>query len=44
VWEYLKATDPMAKTIVFCDDQDHAERMRQELVKSSLPLPATAAT
>lgn len=33
VWEYLKATDPMAKTIVFCDDQDHAERMRQELVK-----------
>ncbi|UVL61073.1 DEAD/DEAH box helicase family protein [Pseudomonas sp. B21-032] len=33
VWEYLKATDRMAKTIVFCDDQDHAERMRQELVK-----------
>lgn len=33
VWEYLKATDPMAKTIVFCDGQDHAERMRQELVK-----------
>ncbi|MDD2389057.1 MAG: DEAD/DEAH box helicase family protein [Desulfobacterales bacterium] len=33
VWEYLKNTDPMAKTIVFCDDQDHAERMRQELVK-----------
>lgn len=33
VWEYLKATDPMAKTIVFCDDQLHAERMRQELVK-----------
>jgi type I restriction enzyme, R subunit len=33
VWEYLKATDPMAKTIVFCDDQDHAERMRQELVR-----------
>lgn len=32
-WEYLKNTDPMAKTIVFCDDQDHAERMRQELVK-----------
>ncbi|MDQ5908731.1 MAG: type restriction enzyme subunit [Pseudomonadota bacterium] len=33
VWEYLKATDPMAKTMVFCDDQPHAERMRQELVK-----------
>lgn len=39
VWEYLKATDPMAKTIVFCDDQDHAERMRQELVKL---IPAAA--
>jgi len=33
VWEYLKGTDSMAKTIVFCDDQDHAERMRQALVK-----------
>lgn len=33
IWEYLSATDPYAKTIVFCDDQDHAERMRQELVK-----------
>ena len=33
VWEYLKGTDPMAKTIIFCDDQQHAERMRQELVK-----------
>lgn len=39
VWEYLTATDPMAKTIVFCDDQDHAERMRQELVKL---IPAAA--
>lgn len=29
---YLKATDPYAKTIVFCDDIDHAERMRQALV------------
>jgi type I restriction enzyme R subunit len=27
--EYLAATDPYAKTIVFCDDIDHAERMRQ---------------
>ncbi|TXH70810.1 MAG: DEAD/DEAH box helicase [Thiothrix sp.] len=33
VWEYLSKTDPKAKTIVFCDDQNHAERMRQELVK-----------
>ena len=32
VWEFLSKTDPMAKTIVFCDDQDHAERMRQALV------------
>lgn len=40
VWEYLKATDPMAKTIVFCDDQDHAERMRQALAKI---IPAAAA-
>jgi len=39
VWEYLKSTDPLAKTIVFCDDQDHAERMRQELVKL---IPAAA--
>ena len=39
VWEYLKNTDPMAKTIVFCDDQDHAERMRQELVRL---IPAAA--
>lgn len=39
VWEYLRNTDPMAKTIVFCDDQDHAERMRQELVKL---IPAAA--
>jgi len=35
----LSATDPMAKTIVFCDDQPHAERMRQELVKL---IPAAA--
>jgi type I restriction enzyme R subunit len=39
VWEYLKAIDPMAKTIVFCDDQDHAERMRQEFAKI---IPAAA--
>lgn len=29
---YLKKTDPMAKTIVFCNDIDHAERMRRALV------------
>lgn len=32
VTEFLKASDPFAKTIVFCDDIDHAERMRQALV------------
>lgn len=35
VVEYLQGTDPMAKTIVFCQDIDHAERMRQELVNLS---------
>ena len=28
---YLKRTDPMAKTIVFCNDINHAERMRSAL-------------
>ncbi len=32
VTEFLKATDPFQKTIVFCSDIDHAERMRQALV------------
>lgn len=32
ITEYLRATDPFAKTIVFCEDIDHAERMRQALV------------
>ena len=32
ITEFLIATDPFAKTIVFCDDIDHAERMRQALV------------
>jgi len=31
VTEYLKATDRYAKTIVFCEDIDHANRMRQAL-------------
>lgn len=29
--DYLQRTDPMAKTIVFCVDQDHAEEMRLAL-------------
>lgn len=32
ITDFLTATDPYAKTIVFCDDIDHAERMRQALV------------
>ena len=32
ITEYLKATDRFAKTIVFCEDVDHAERMRQALI------------
>lgn len=31
ITHYLKRTDPMAKTIVFCNDIDHAERMRRAL-------------
>lgn len=31
VTEFLEATDPYQKTIVFCDDIDHAERMRQPI-------------
>ena len=31
ITEYLKATDRYAKTIVFCEDIDHAARMRQAL-------------
>ena len=29
---YLKRTDPMAKTIVFCDVIEHADRMRRALI------------
>ena len=35
VSNHLKATDPMAKTIIFCQDIDHAERMRQALVNEN---------
>ena len=35
VSSYLRATDPMAKTIVFCADEDHAERMRVALVNEN---------
>lgn len=29
--DYLKRTDPLAKTIVFCNDIDHADRMRSAI-------------
>ncbi|EEV1191098.1 DEAD/DEAH box helicase family protein [Escherichia coli O157:NM] len=32
ITDYLKSTNPMDKTIVFCNDIDHAERMRRALV------------
>lgn len=32
ITRYLERTDPMAKTIVFCNDIDHADRMRRALV------------
>jgi len=33
--EYLQLNDPLAKTIVFCIDQEHASRMRDELWKAA---------
>ena len=35
VMELLNATDPFAKTIIFCDDIDHAERMREAMVNAA---------
>ena len=40
VTEFLKSTDRFAKTIVFCQDIDHAERMRQALVNANADLAA----
>ena len=40
ITEYLKNTDRFAKTIVFCVDIDHAERMRQALVELNQDLCA----
>jgi len=41
ITEYLKATDRYAKTIVFCEDIDHAARMRQALANANADLCAT---
>ena len=38
VTEFLKKTGRFSKTIVFCIDIDHAERMRQALVNENLDL------
>jgi type I restriction enzyme R subunit len=40
VTEFLKATDRFAKTIIFCENQDHAERMRQAMVNANPELAA----
>ena len=40
ITEFLKATNRFDKTIVFCDDIDHAERMRQALVNENADLVA----
>jgi len=38
ITEYLKATDRYSKTIVFCVDIDHANRMRQALINENADL------
>lgn len=38
VSDFIKATDSMQKTIVFCQDIEHAERMRQALVNENSEL------
>jgi type I restriction enzyme, R subunit len=35
VMELLNSTDPYSKTIIFCDDIDHAERMRVAIVNAA---------
>lgn len=40
ITEFLKKTDRFAKTIVFCIDIEHAERMRQALVNENADLVA----
>lgn len=40
VTEFLKATDRFAKTIIFCENIDHAERMRQAMVNGNPDLAA----
>lgn len=35
VMQLLNATDPFSKTIIFCEDIDHAERMRRAIVNAA---------
>jgi type I restriction enzyme R subunit len=35
VMQYLRATNPFDKTIIFCEDIDHAERMRAAIVNAA---------
>ena len=35
VMKLLRATDPFSKTIIFCEDIDHAERMRRAIVNAA---------
>ncbi len=41
--DFLRKTDPYAKTIVFCVDQEHASQMRQALHNLNTDLAAEAA-
>ncbi len=43
VTEFLKATDRFAKTIIFCENIAHAERMRQAMVNANPDLAAANA-
>jgi type I restriction enzyme R subunit len=40
VTEFLKATSRYAKTIIFCENIEHAERMRQAMVNANADLAA----
>jgi type I restriction enzyme R subunit len=40
VTEFLKSTDRFAKTIIFCENIDHAERTRQAMVNANPDLSA----
>ena len=43
VTEFLKVTDRFAKTIIFCENIEHAERMRQAMVNANPDLAAANA-